>query len=120
MFYTFSQNNSGGSFEVDDLYGIGHTVIVEADSADEANTLAEQIGLYFDGNGDCECCGYRWSDFWSDEEGDEVPSYYGKPILEYVCKWNFMFEDVLFVHYKSGQVDKYTTDKNKFALVKSK
>ena len=58
MFYTFDQNNSGGQF-------IGpNYIIIEADSAEEANTIAqESAGVYFNGcedNIDCECCGDRW------------------------------------------------------------
>ena len=44
MFYTFRQNNSGGDF-----IGPAITVIIEATSPAEANTLAEHNGLYFDG-----------------------------------------------------------------------
>lgn len=63
MFYVYRQNNSGGSFippAVD--------VIVEAPSAAEADTIAEGIGIYFDGAGDCSCCGNRWHE--ADEEWD--------------------------------------------------
>lgn len=60
-FYLFSQNNSGGSFDVDEK--VCHTVVIEAESADEANSLAKDIGVYFDGcyqGIDCDCCGDRW------------------------------------------------------------
>jgi hypothetical protein len=56
-FYCFRQNNSGGQF-------IGDVVInIEADSAEEANEIALDNGIYFDGveeDKDCECCGDRW------------------------------------------------------------
>lgn len=43
MFYTYRQNNSGG-------YYIGPSyVIVEADSSSEADFIAEQNGIYFNG-----------------------------------------------------------------------
>jgi hypothetical protein len=73
MFFSFNQNNSGGSF-------IGpHVVIVEAETADEANEIAvAKAGVYFDGAGDCECCGRRWSETWDD--GADVPSNYGDPV----------------------------------------
>ena len=56
-FYTFRQNNSGGTFTLPAI-----NVSVEADSADEANDIAESHGVYFDDNCevDCECCGQRW------------------------------------------------------------
>ena len=64
MFYVYRQNNSGGSFRPPAI-----NVIVEASSAVEADSIAEGVGIYFDGRpGDCiSCCGYRWdqaSDVW--------------------------------------------------------
>jgi uncharacterized UBP type Zn finger protein len=59
--YEFRQNNSGGSFDIDGE--IGKIVIIEAESADMANSFAESIGIYFNGvqkGYDCECCGSRW------------------------------------------------------------
>ena len=61
MFYYFNQNNSGGGFDLK-----AEAVIVEANSADEANTIAQTVGVYFDGvaiDEDCECCGDRWYAF---------------------------------------------------------
>lgn len=60
-FYEFSQTNSGGSFEVDDK--LCHRLIIEAESEEEALSIAEELGCYWDGvnNGnDCPCCGDRW------------------------------------------------------------
>ena len=74
-FFTFDQNNSGGYFT-----GPAIDVVVEARTADEANARAEQLGLYFDGAGDCNCCGQRWYAQYDDDDGDEVPSKYGAPI----------------------------------------
>ena len=59
--YQFSQNNSGGSFVVDDK--LCCELYIEAQNTDEANTIAERLGVYFDGveqGLDCECCGDRW------------------------------------------------------------
>ena len=84
MFFTFSQNNSGGSFHSDDTVGIAHFVIVEAGSAGEANYRAEEIGLYFDGcndGRDCSCCGDRWFRVGTGD-GEEVPAIYGKPVSD--------------------------------------
>lgn len=60
-FYEFTQNNSGGSFVVDEK--LCHRVIVEAKDEDEACDIAERMGVYFNGcedGHDCECCGDRW------------------------------------------------------------
>jgi hypothetical protein len=72
--YRFSQNNSGGSFQDDPHAGIGYEVWIEAISADAANARAEGIGIYFDGDGDCSCCGNRWSEAWSSEGRAEAPT----------------------------------------------
>lgn len=78
MFYDFYQNNSGG-FYVGDY----HYVVVEAPSAAVANKIAETVGVYFNGcatEQDCSCCGDRWSEQWSDDEGTEQPTIWGDPI----------------------------------------
>ena len=49
MFYHYSQNNSGGSFDFDQEEGITHHVVIEAESAYLADRRAESIGLYFGG-----------------------------------------------------------------------
>jgi hypothetical protein len=86
-FYHFSQNNSGGSFVLDEVSGITHHVIIEACSVDDANKRAEAIGLYFNGWGDCNCCGNRWSEQWSygdRDPGTSTPEVYGEPASFYV------------------------------------
>lgn len=96
MFFTFHQNNSGGHFHIDEKSGIGTVVIVEADSVDEANSRAEEIGLYFDGAGDCECCGQRWYSAY--DEGEASPQVYGEDVV-------FSEESASsFVHFKSGLI----------------
>ena len=74
--FTFDQNNSGGSFHVDD--NVGEYVIVQAENADQSNRLAEKVGLYFDGVGDCDCCGNRWHEVYGD--GTEKPEVYSEEI----------------------------------------
>lgn len=61
MFYEFSQNNSGGSFVVNE--SLTHRLFIEADNVIEAQYKAEQLGCYWNGvedGMDCECCGDRW------------------------------------------------------------
>lgn len=60
-FFCYRQNNSGGSFVVDDNVTVN--VYIQANSMDEANNIAESIGIYFNGcemGRDCSCCGDRW------------------------------------------------------------
>ena len=98
-FYHFSQNNSGGSFDVQPNEGIDVNVIIEAPSAPEANTIAEGIGIYFNGCStgiDCSCCGDRWYkvDYY---EGSEKPGIYGNP---------FEKDDSHsgYIHYLNGEI----------------
>lgn len=58
FFYHFHQNNSGGF-----LAEPACEVFIEADTAEEANAIGLENGIYFDGcskNIDCNCCGDRW------------------------------------------------------------
>ena len=64
-FYELRQNNSGGSF-----HAPATSLIIEADSVDQANALAERhitlcgdSGTYaeYDTCGCCPCCGHRWN-----------------------------------------------------------
>lgn len=83
-FYHFSQNNSGGSFHVDD--NVSHHVIIEARNADAANNAARHIGIYFNGcdsDIDCPCCGDRWYPV-SEYDGEYKPAVYGNTDLEAV------------------------------------
>jgi len=78
-FYTYNQNNSGGSFAFDAKAGISHYVIIEAIDAAHANRRAEEVGLYFNGvdnEYDCPCCGDRWYPA-DDDEGSAKPAIYG-------------------------------------------
>ena len=76
--YRYHQNNSGGSHEYDPSRGTSVDVYIEADSADEANERAREIGLYFDGvddGWDCDCCGDRWyEETYPEDDGFEPPT----------------------------------------------
>lgn len=61
-YFTYRQNNSYGRFTKPAIL-----VVVIAVDTEEADEKAEKAGLYFDGAGDCPCCGDRW---W--------PAYYGE------------------------------------------
>lgn len=107
-FFHYRQTNSGGSFVIDDERGIGPHVWVEAHSADEANKLAEDLGLYFDGAGDCDCCGNRWSEAWREDgqtqaEIEEVLEEDDNDIdLQYYSGWH----NKVYIHTLDGQLIK--------------
>lgn len=115
MFYHYSQNNSGGSFDFNKEEGITHHVVIEADNAHDADSIAENIGLYFDGCAegmDCECCGDRWCSAYG--KGDDVPKVYDHILGEnfkekWVSKW---MEDgyECVVHFKDGTKKWYAAD----------
>jgi hypothetical protein len=84
-------------------------VIVEADSAEEADERAERIGLYFDGDGDCSCCGDRWTSAWGDD-GTEGPTIYGEPIGDFDFdgyRWMKAGAPEAFVHFADGTIQGY-------------
>jgi hypothetical protein len=105
MFYHYSQNNSGGRFHYNKSSGITHHVIIEADSAKEADERGEGIGLYFDGAYDCPCCGNRWDTAW-EGDGSKEPEVHGAhpSMLERGFKWMEPGYEVA-VHYKDGKVE---------------
>lgn len=106
-FYEFSQNNSGGSFDHDRDAGIGYSVWIEANNADQANALAEGIGLYFDGcdtGSDCACCGDRWYRAWSDKGHEKPQNYDGG---EVTGGWGISS----YVHYLDGTMEEFPDPK---------
>jgi hypothetical protein len=120
-FFHYSQNNSGGSFDYDSKAGISNHVIIEARDADEANYLAERIGLYFDGcdsGRDCDCCGDRWTRPYRDD-GSEFPEVYGKDVSSGVIpseKWQFKWREKGpegYIHYANGSIVPIDYEKGK-------
>ena len=106
MFYEFKQNNSWGAWKEP-----AYLIIVEADSNDEADNIAEANGVYFSGLGDCPCCGFRWSHAWADD-GEKIPSHYGDPIAEAIEKDDYFKHRGLtipyaIVIYKDGRKEVY-------------
>lgn len=98
-FFEFEQNNSGGSFHIDDKDGIGPRVWIEAIDVAHANSRAEDIGIYFNGvedGRDCECCGDRWSKPWED----------GQEAVEISSKYDFNWHDTVYVHHLDGTVER--------------
>lgn len=92
-FYRYRQNNSGGSFYTDKDLDV--EVYVEAENAAEANALAQNKGIYFNGcesGQDCKCCGDRWCEVGDDD------GYTAKEMSETVRS------DLSGYHYKFSQV----------------
>jgi len=114
MFYTFVQNNSGGDFDIDLTMGIGRYVIIEANSHNEANRRAEEIGIYFDGvtqRKDCGCCGDRWYPL-DEDEGEKEPLIFGKTIKERKKSKTLYSDDSITIHYKNGKIEFINFKKN--------
>jgi hypothetical protein len=112
MFYTYYQNNSFGQMMLSEPEGLTHYVIIEADSAEEADARAEasDINMYFDGvekGLDCPCCGDRWSRQYGD--GTEEPRIYGKPATDYSTSWSAYMPKgkEICIHYADGRVEWY-------------
>jgi calcineurin-like phosphoesterase len=107
-FYTFAQNNSGGSFIINDK--VAEYVIIEATNASHANQIAEDMGIYFNGcdNGiDCECCGDRWY-ATSEYDAQESPMLYAEPIENRIELTSNQGKEVYcYVYYMNGSVKKY-------------
>ena len=98
LWYTYSQNNSGGHFVEDENQG--PTVSIQATSSVEAWAKAKSM-FDFDY---CECCGERWFDsYYDDEKGDEVPMRYGEPLRDMVASW---YRNYAILHYYDGRVER--------------
>lgn len=106
MFYHYSQNNSGGVF----CEPAGE-VIVEADSRDEANDIAVEYGVYFNGCAtgyDCSCCGDRWYEPWEDE-GTDKPEIYGEDPRKNDFYSGIERDGIVncMIIYKNGLIEKF-------------
>lgn len=105
MFYCYNQNNSGGSFVSND--SVAHYVFIEADSANEADDRAEDIGIYFNGvknYRDCECCGDRWYEARYNDATIE-PMIYGTPVASFTD--TFSQEGKPYAYYKDGRKESF-------------
>jgi hypothetical protein len=107
-FYTFDQNNSGGSFEYNERSGITHYVIIEAHDLKHAMSRAEDIGIYFHGvasGQDCECWGNRWYEPW-DDKGTEEPQVYDEhPSKKEPSGFFKKGQKEIAIHYLDGHIE---------------
>lgn len=109
-FFTFIQNNSGGVFLNNE--SVAEHVIIEAENYEEANSKAEEIGIYFDGcrkNIDCNCCGDRWDEA-DEDDGYEKPSIYGVYYKDYKSSF---FNKGCIVYYANGKSERYEFKKER-------
>lgn len=109
-YFHFAQNNSGGSFDIDDK--VAYHVIIQAHSAKEANRLAVDTGIYFNGcksGSDCNCCGDRWYEAYG--EGDETPLVYGSNPAAYQDVFTKQGQPVCHVYHLDGSKTTYRQSK---------
>ena len=130
-FYEFNQNNSGGHMDYNDK--LTHRVFIEAEDYRSANSIAEDLGIYFNGvdNGsDCECCGDRWYEgteltfphqtgSFNDEEAKAIVNKVGGTIVPTKYKstrkevrFDIVFETVEdYAKYMANQWNYFKNDK---------
>ena len=104
--FDFNQNNSGGSFHIND--DVTYHVYVEAETAKQANKWAKNnTPIYFNGcskGNDCSCCGDRWYKV-SDYNGEEYDSK--EAALEHFkTKKAGMFDVESIIYFKDGTKEK--------------
>lgn len=107
-YYHFNQNNSGGSFVINKEQGIAHEVYVQANSSGEANIIAINKGIYFNGcsdGSDCPCCGDRWDPVCEDDAKTSLPDFNS---AEY---WSGWYRDTAAVYKDDGSVKWYEQPK---------
>lgn len=116
-FFTFRQNNTGGSFVIDGDNGIGINVIIEAFDEYDALHIAETIDLYFDGNGDCECCGYRW-DANDSQNHTKNPTIYDVDVSngKFIDDEGVLHKHKSYIHYLNKPFKKVSHVKSKKRL----
>ena len=109
-YFHFSQNNPGGSFVIDET--VAHHVIIQARSPEEANRIAVNVGMYFEGclaGLDCNCCGDRWSQAYG--EGDETPLIYGSDPAAYQDYFTKPGQPMCYVYHLDGSKTTYRQPK---------
>lgn len=96
MFYTYTQNNSGGYFIQNE--DVDEYVIIEGDTRQDIQTKSNKI---FENYREyCHCCGERWDSHIDYEELDSEPMIYGDPVHEYSD--GFSSESKAIIYYKGG------------------
>jgi len=103
-FYMWDQNNSGGSFVVNE--NLSHRVVIEAKNKEEAESKASYFGIYYDGveeGIDCKCCGDRWYKDYYELDCEGMDTYLQNLADEY--GWE---DPDIIVHYLDGTKKTFT------------
>lgn len=114
MFYCYDQNNSSGVWHVDEK--LSPMLFIEADSAEQANEIAESLGCYFDGvkqGRDCPCCGDRWIRNYDHTRLDETDNRSigeeAQDLVDRLCVFYALGKDVSYpegrIYYADGRVN---------------
>ena len=75
-----------------------------AKNPDDANDIAQDNGVYFNGcskGWDCDCCGDRWY-ACDDSDGDDSPSIHNTPVADYRSRYGADGHPTAAVVYKDG------------------
>ncbi len=106
MFYTVSQNNSGGYYIKRSVEaGVDQYICIEADNAEHAKERFEAVREAYGGGFDsaCECCGNRWSTYsLYDEDATDKPSAGKNTFVHYADGHIVAGEDVVFEYESDG------------------
>jgi hypothetical protein len=104
-FYTFHQNRINGcGYEIDEEVHTSRYVIIEADSADDANTRVRKLGLAWDG---------RWPRV-NEAMSDDTPSVFSEPVGTMEGppdRFNVDTEldkPMITIHYQDGRIETFT------------
>jgi hypothetical protein len=110
--YEFSQNNSGGSFVVNE--NLSHRVYIQALDTASAISKAEDMGIYFNGcedGRDRSCCGDRWHEPYGEVK---FPLEYGNDLIfknieeyaQYLADEYGWTRPDIYLHYANGDKKK--------------
>lgn len=108
MFYSISQNNSGGSFIQDD--NVDQIVIIEADTAKEAEEyLDDLVNMNGYNDNSCPCCGDNfYVGFYEGDASDHPKTPYGEDLIVSKLEgFSAYYSRFAVIHYKNGQKKRY-------------
>lgn len=101
--YGAHQNNSGGSYVIDDA--VAQWVFVQAASAADAQVRMEEI-TERSGYDWCECCGRRWYFDFDESDGHPEPMVFDEPMRSRAE--DYWTGSQVRLHAYDGRVAEYT------------